>query len=217
LARDARFLLTPNIWVGYGATEVDGAATADAGVAAADPAIVGYLFPWVEAEAVDAVDRPLPPGREGLLRLRSAQMIAGYHQDDAATRRNFRDGWFYPGDVGVVTAQRLLRVTGRIEEILVVDGALQSLTPLEEAVRGLPGVGDVALFTVDDPGGGQELGIALVLAPGADPQAVRAEVAARLGARKPMRWLVLDRLPRNTAGKVMRRALVNHVKQGVRP
>ena len=217
LAREARLRLTPNIWIGYGATETDGVAIADSAVGIADPTAVGYLFPWVEAETVDAAGRPLPVGGEGTLRLRCAQMIAGYYKDAAATARNFRDGWFYPGDVGAITGQGLLRITGRIEDVILRDGFSLSPLPIEEAIRGFPGVRDVAVFALTGADGGPTICAALVLEPGTAPQAVQAFAAAQLGDRAPTRLFVIDSLPRNASGKVLRRQLVQRAAHAVRP
>jgi acyl-CoA synthetase (AMP-forming)/AMP-acid ligase II len=216
LARDARALLTPNLWIGYGATETDGVANADAALVAADPNAAGYLFPWVEAEAVDPDDRPLPPGQEGMLRLRCPQMIAGYYRDDDATRRNFRDGWFYPGDIGEITGDRRLRITGRVEEIIVRDGVAVSPAPIEEALRGLPGVRDVAVFAWTEAGARPEIAAAFVIDQGADAADILARARTRLGAHAPTRLFALDRLPRNENGKVMRRELVALARQGIK-
>jgi acyl-CoA synthetase (AMP-forming)/AMP-acid ligase II len=207
LAREVRLKLTANLRLGYGATEADRVATADAAVCLDDPSAVGYPIPWVEVEIVDAGDRALPAGREGILRLRSPQTIAGYFRDEAATRRNFRDGWFYPGDIAQIDARGLLRVTGRIEETILRDGVATSPQPIEDAIRTVPGVRDVAVFPLASAGAASELGVALVVAPGADGDAIRTAVAARLGPHGPARLFMIDRLPRNQNGKVNRREL----------
>jgi acyl-CoA synthetase (AMP-forming)/AMP-acid ligase II len=217
LAREVRLKLTPNLRLGYGATEADRVATADAAVCLDDPSAVGYPIPWVEVEIVDTADRPLPVGREGILRLRSPQTITGYFRDEAATRRNFRDGWFYPGDIAEIDARGLLRVTGRIEETILRDGVATSPQPIEEAIRAVPGVRDVAVFPLADAGGASELGVALVVAPEADAAGVRAAVAQRLAGHGPARLFTIDRLPRNQNGKVNRRELGELARRAVGP
>lgn len=216
LAREARRLLTPNLWIGYGTTETDGVALADSAVGMADPSAAGFVFPWVDAQIVDAADRPLAAGQEGMLRLRSEQTIAGYHLDDEATRRNFRDGWFYPGDVGAITAHGLLRIMGRIEDAIIRDGVTSSPLPLEELIRGVPGVRDVAVFPLSGADGAQEVCAALVLDRAADPAGVVSAVRAQLGAQAPARLFALDSLPRNPNGKLLRRALADMARRSAR-
>jgi acyl-CoA synthetase (AMP-forming)/AMP-acid ligase II len=213
LARRARSVLTPNLTLAYGVTEIGRVAVADAAIVLVDPAATGFVIPWVDLEIVDPADRPVAPGREGLVRIRSAQMVAGYLNDPAATAQNFRDGWFYPGDVGVLTADRLLRLTGRIEDMIDRDGALVSLQPTEDALRAVTGVRDAAVFSLPGAAGTATLCAALVLAPDATPAAVRAAAAARLGDRLPPRLFVVEQLPRNAAGKVMRRELAEMARR----
>src|SRR5206468_2513727 len=123
LLQDARFFLTPNLFITYGTTETGRVARTDAAVALADPTAVGYLTPWLETEIVDEADRPVPAGQEGRVRVRGAQVITSYYRAEVATRRSFRDGWFHPGDIGVLAESGLLRLTGRIEDVIVRDGA----------------------------------------------------------------------------------------------
>jgi acyl-CoA synthetase (AMP-forming)/AMP-acid ligase II len=142
-----------------------------------------------------------------VVRLRGPLVVSHYHNDPAASARIFRDGWLYPGDLGVLTEQRLLRITGRLEEAIERDRVPVSPLPLEEVLRGLPGVRDVAVFGVDTAGGAPEFCAALILEPGADPATIRAGAAAQLGERAPVRFFVVDSLPRNPNGKVVRREL----------
>ena len=209
LARAARLILTPNLWIGYGATETDSVANAEAALALDDPSATGFLFPWVDAQIVDGSDRPLAAGQEGVLRLRCAQMIAGYYANAAATQRNFRDGWFYPGDLAIVTPDRLLRITGRIEDVIVRDGVAIAPRPLEEAIRPLAGVRDVAVFPMLNADGSQDICAALVLEDGADAATIQSGIVARLGAQAPTRIFRVEALPLNPNGKVVRRELVD--------
>ncbi len=53
---------------------------------------------------VDEADRPLPPGATGRVRVRTEEMVQGYLDDEGLTAAFFRDGWFYPGDLGALGA-----------------------------------------------------------------------------------------------------------------
>jgi len=216
LVHEARALLTPNLWVSYGTSEVDGVATAPATLCLAEPSAAGFVSPWVEAEIVD-VAYHWPTAGEGLLRLRGAAMVAGYYNDATATRRNFRDGWFYPGDLAEITSQGLLRIVGRIEDVIVRDGVAIAPGPIEAAIRALPQIRDVAVFPVAGADDVPLVWAAVVLAPGTDTAALRDAVATQLGGQAPARLLVIDRLPRNAAGKVVRRELVAVAQQSIRP
>ncbi|MBV8167038.1 MAG: acyl--CoA ligase [Alphaproteobacteria bacterium] len=206
---DALRALSPNFTIGYGTTESHRIATGNAALAIADPGAVGHVLPWVEVEIVDAEDRAVSAGREGVLRVRSPQTVAGYWRDPIATQRNFRGGWFYPGDLGALDANRLLRITGRTADVIVRDGAMLSPVPLEAEIRAIPGVRDVAVFPLAGADGAALVAAALELDPSGDEAAMRAAVTARLGERAPEAVFLIDALPRNDAGKVVRAELVN--------
>ncbi len=78
------------------------------------PDAVGRVYAGVDVQAVDAEDRPLPAGTEGILRIRSELCVDRYDDDPVASAQVFRDGWFYPGDLGAVSADGRLDVTGRV-------------------------------------------------------------------------------------------------------
>ena len=215
LVQDASALLTPNLWVSYGTSEVDGIATAPATICLTEPSAAGFVSPWVEAEIVDVANQR-PTAGEGLLRLRDTPMVAGYYNDAAVTRRNFRDGWFYPGDVAEITAEHLLRITGRIEDVIVRDGVAVAPGPLESAIRALPQIRDVAVFPLTGADDAQLVCAAVVLVPGTDATALRDAVATQLGGQAPARLLILDKLPRNANGKVVRRQLVTLAEEARR-
>jgi acyl-CoA synthetase (AMP-forming)/AMP-acid ligase II len=216
LARDARLFLTPNLRSIYGSTETDQVAMADAAIAMNDPSAVGFVMPWIDAEIVDVADRPLPFGQEGRLRVRGDPVIPKYYRNEAATRRNFRDGWFYLGDLGVITPDRLLRVTGRVEDMITREGISLSPLPLEEMIRGVPGVRDVAVFMLANAGDDADICAALVLEPGAESAKTVPQIRTRLGGQAPARMFVLDRLPRNATGKVRRRELAEMAQRSVK-
>ncbi len=213
LARRAFTALTPHLMLVYGATEAGRIAIADAALAIADPTAAGFVTPGVGLQIVDPSDRPLAAGTEGLVRIRGPQVATGYFEDPAATARNFRDGWFYPGDLGVLTADGLVHLTGRVEDMIRQDGALVSPLPIEAALRDVAGVGDVAVFALPEADGAVTVCAALVLAPGAAPAIVRADAAARLGDSVPQRLFVVERLPRNANGKVVRRELAEMARR----
>lgn len=217
LARDARQTLTPNLWISYGTSETGRIATADAAVCIADPTAVGYVSPWGEAEIVDDAGRTLPAGQEGFLRVRTDEMSDGYYRNPVASARNFRDGWFYPGDVASLTADGLLRVSARVEDVIRQDGAVASPLPLEEAIRTLPGVRDVAVFPLVGPGGSERICAALVLESGAETTAIHAAMRARLGDRAPAQLFQVEALPRSETGKVLRRELVQWALRSLGP
>jgi acyl-CoA synthetase (AMP-forming)/AMP-acid ligase II len=211
LASEARARLCSNIWVGYGAAEIGPGACAPASAMLRHPGGAGYPYPGVEIQAVGPDDRPLPPGTVGAIRMRSANAVDGYWGDAQTSAKYFRDGWFYPGDMGSVSAGGLVMLTGREAEIINAGGVKVSPRSIEDAVLTNPDVSEAAAFTMQDEAGLQQIWVAVVLHEGksVDTAALSASCVKQLGAqRAPKSVLVLKQLPRNANGKVLRDQLI---------
>jgi acyl-coenzyme A synthetase/AMP-(fatty) acid ligase len=201
--------LTPAVHLRYGATEVGTIAEAGPEDHAADPGGTGRLLPGVAVRVLDEGGRPLPPGGIGILHLRAPGMAQGYLDDAEASARAFRDGWFVPGDMGRLDAAGRLMVAGRADEMMMLGSVNVFPGEIEAAAAGFPGLGECAAFARRSATLGEIPMLAAVPAPGAalDGAALLAHCRAMLGLRAPRRVLVLERLPRNAAGKVLRRDL----------
>ena len=165
------------------------------------------VFPWVAAEIVDDDGRRLPEGTAGWIRLKSDTVPAGYLDDPETTRRMFRDGWFHPGDVGVLQGRRL-HVVGRGDELLniggrkIPPGAVEALV-----VRHLEAV-DVGVCSLASAEGVEEMYVALAGADGDDAEVQRRLTPVFSGyAYGPVRVVRLPSIPRNANGKILRGAL----------
>ena len=209
--RGARACLCPNVVSTYGAAEIGSVATALVQDLVDHPHAVGRIYPGVEVQAVDADDRPLPAGAEGILRIRSDLCVDGYHDDPVASAEVFRDGWFYPGDLGAVSADGRLDVTGRATEVINHGGAKISPHAIEGVLLAQPGIVDAAAFGVPDAEGMMQIWAAVVVQPAFDEGAFRRACGAELHSHAPKFFFKLDELPRNAGGKVMREELVRLV------
>jgi len=193
--------------VHYGATETGTVSLAEPGEHEAEPETVGRAVQGVSVVVVDERGVALPPGEPGLLRIRSAGVIAGYLDDSAATQRSFRDGWFQPGDVGRITAQGRLVLAGRADEMMNLGTIKIFPAEIEATAEGFPGLVDCAAFATHGGALGDIPMLAVVARDGFDPAALLALCRARLGLRAPRRVVVVPSLPRNAQGKVLRREL----------
>ena len=165
----------------YGATETGTIAFAPAQLIADIPGAVGFVTPGAEVEIVDASDKPLPPGRDGIVRTRTGQMVDGYVGNPEATARAFRDGWFYPGDTGSLTADGMLIIHGREASVLNIGGDKIRPELVEEALTSFPGVEQAAAFTHKSDMGVPELWAALVCRPDLDLARSRSTAAGGSG------------------------------------
>ncbi len=203
LRRSFAETLTEDVEIAYGATECGCVAAIDGEDAnTAGSGSVGRLLPGVSVEIVDDNGAAAGPGEPGSIRVRTRGMIGGYLDDSTLTARMFKDGWFYPGDVGRLTADGLLVLEGRADDIMNLSGIKISPAELEAVAETFPGVVECAAFSIKSPVHGDIPALAVATEGSVDLEALRQFCRARLGVRAPRRIVKLDRLPRTSAGKV---------------
>ncbi len=193
------------ISISYGSTE---AGLAARGVYQIEqPTLAGRVLPGSVVEIVGEDDQPLPPGRAGRIRHRSPVMATSYLGDPDATSRAFRDGWFYPGDRGVLDADGLLTVLGRESEQINAGGTKLDPVRLDHAALRYPGVRDACGFATPTAEGLDRIGLAIVADDDLDRQALILHLRSELGPAAPTLLARVDAIPRNGAGKPLRREL----------
>lgn len=201
---------------GYGMTETSPVALGNPFDASRRPGALGLPFPGTEIRVVSQEDPTLdvPPGEAGELLVRGPQVFAGYwNRPDETAGQLLADGWLRTGDVVRVDDGFVLLVD-RIKEMIVTGGFKVYPSQVEDHLRNLPGVADVAVVGV--PGGdlGESVVAALVLREGHDVDlaAVREWCGRRLARYAvPRRVVVLPDLPRSQVGKVLRRVVRDQV------
>jgi cyclohexanecarboxylate-CoA ligase len=172
---------------------------------------VGPPVPGVNVRVVDNGGNELPVGQEGELRLKGPQCFQGY-ADAALDADGFdRDGWFRSGDLGLIDENGNVRVTGRIKDAIVRNAENVSALEVENALATHPAVADVAVIGIPDPRTGER--VCAVVVP-ADADAVSLESLVQhcrsqgLSRYKhPERLVIVDTLPRNQFGKVIKKDL----------
>lgn len=200
-----RILETTNgcaISVAYGSTEA-GAATRGA-YSLEHPTAAGRLLPGTALEIVGDDDQPLPVGRAGRIRYRTLAMMRGYLADPAATALALRDGWFYPGDRGILSDDGILTVLGREGEQINTGGTKLDPVQLDHAALRFPGVRDACGFATPTTSGIDRIGLAVVTDDDVDRQALIAHLRTDLGPAAPTLLARVDEIPRNAAGKPLR-------------
>ena len=171
----------------------------------------GTLLPKAEAEVVDEQGALVTPGTPGRIRVRTAFMSDGYLYDPERTRHMFRDGWFYPGDIGLMDDHGRLRVLGRTDDMLNIGGRKYLPAVLEELIRAEVSVDDVGVSSLPNQQGIEQLWIGVAAAHLNEAEAAEriGHVLARHGidAAEVRR---LDRIPRSASGKILR-DLLKHI------
>jgi acyl-CoA synthetase (AMP-forming)/AMP-acid ligase II len=207
LIRDLQRDLTANLSLLYGATETGSVARAGPAALLADPDDAGPILPNAELVVVDAAGAPLPAGETGLLRMRTRGMATRYMDDASATARCFVQGWFQPGDRGRLLPGGRLRIEGRGDDMMILGTLNIFPAEIERAAEGFPGVAECAAFARHSAVQGDIPMLAVVARDGFDAAALLAHCRERLGQRAPRKVVVVPALPRNAAGKVLRRDL----------
>lgn len=173
---------------------------------------VGKPVPAVEERIIDpASGRVLPAGQDGEIIIRGPNRMAGYYNLPEETAKAIdADGWFHTGDMGRFSADGHLSITGRIKEMLIVGGENVFPREIEEVINRHPSVKDSGVVGLADPMRG-EVPIAFVeLQEGAefDEHGILSLCRENLaGYKVPKAVRVLDALPRNATGKILRRGL----------
>ena len=141
--------ICPRLEVDYGSTETGSLAMSTPETYVLRPKSVGRLNAWVHAEAVDENDQPLPLGQSGVLRFKSPLLTKGYLDDEQATARAFRNGWFYPGDTGSVGVAGYLFLRGRVDHTINLGGNKIDLRLIEQFLDDQPEIIESAVVPVN--------------------------------------------------------------------
>ncbi|MBO0925152.1 AMP-binding protein [Cellulomonas sp. zg-ZUI199] len=205
---------------GYGMTETSPVALGNPLSRDRRPGSLGLPFPSTRIRVVDQEDptRDVPPGEQGELLISGPQVFQGYWQrPDETAHQLLEGGWLRTGDVVRVDDDGMVVLVDRMKEMIVTGGFKVYPSQVEDHLRGMPGVLDVAV--VGEPAGdmGEHVVAAVVLhedgsGAGIDLAAVREWCETRLARYAlPRRLVVLKDLPRSQVGKVLRRVVREQV------
>lgn len=202
--------LSPQLHVYYGMNEVGLVSMARPKDLLASAHTVGYPATGVQLEVLDHQDRLVGPGQTGLVRLRSPGMAPAYLDDAQASRRAFRNGWFHPADLGRIAADGQLDFCGRADHMMILDGTNIFPEEIERILLTHPGVADAAAMPMRHEARQDIPVCAAALEPGAsftEQELLDHAPRENLGFRGPRAVVILDRIPRNQQGKLIRPAL----------
>jgi long-chain acyl-CoA synthetase len=204
---------------GYGMTETSPVSLGNPAAATRRPGTVGVPFPstWIRIVDPDDTSSDLPIGQQGELLIRGPQVFAGYWNRPAESAAALLSGgWLRTGDIAVVDGDGFVSIVDRIKELIITGGFNVYPSEVEEVLRGLPGIEDLAVVGVAATGDtGEEVVVAIVPVPGAtvDLDGVRGYARERLaGYKVPRRVVIMDDLPRSQIGKVIRRRVRDRIE-----
>ncbi|WP_222106147.1 class I adenylate-forming enzyme family protein [Catellatospora sichuanensis] len=158
------------------------------------------------------------PGQPGAVWLRSPTTPRHYVDDPEATKAVFADGWVRMGDVGHLDADGYLHLIDRESDLVVTGAHKVSSLRVEEALHTHPSVVEAAVVPVAHPVLGATVGAVVTARAHIEPAELRAHLADRLARHEiPTHVAVVDALPRNEAGKVIKRDLGTVLHPRVKP
>lgn len=200
----------------YGMTEAAAAIAFNPGRGEPLPGSVGFRAPFSETRIVridseaDATSPPAlcPPGTSGLVQVRGRQVFPGYVDPAHNAGTLYPDGWLSTGDVGYLTADERLILTGREKDLIVRSGHNIDPAAIEDIANRFAGVEVSAAVGMPDQYAGEAPALFVVPAAGADfdADALARHLEAEIheNPARPKAVLLIDALPVTAVGKVFK-------------
>lgn len=165
-----------------------------------------------EMEAVDDDLNPLPAGKIGHIRIRSPKMMIGYTDEAITSAQLDADGWFYPGDLGMVDEDGWFRMTGRTKDIINRGGEKFSAVDIERALLTYPAIEQAAVTAIPDVRFGEAVAAFVTMGAkyqweGPEPVLAHLENVKLAKAKFPVTWRVVSEIPTSATGKVVKQNL----------
>jgi len=162
---------------------------------------------------VDSDDRELPPGESGEIIMHGPQMMKAYWNLPQASAEALKNGWLHTGDIGMMDDEGYVYVQDRIKDMIVSGGENVYPREVENVLFEHPAVADAAVIGLPDETWGEAVTAVVVLNPGTSLEVDELITYCRgkLGGYKiPRQVRILDELPRNPSGKVLKKDLREH-------
>jgi long-chain acyl-CoA synthetase len=198
--------------IGYGMTETNGYGPGNSGDDyLRKPTSCGRTGPMVEMRVTDDAGRVLGPNEVGELWFRGPNLIRGYWNKPEATAETIVDGWLRTGDIGRIDEEDFVYVQDRAKDMVLRAGENVYCAEVEAALYEHPEIYEAAVFGVPHERLGEEVAAAIVPKAGCslDDETLRAFLKEHLAPFKiPSRFAFhTEQLPRNPAGKILKRSL----------
>ncbi len=179
------------------------------------PGSIGTSIMNIENKVVDELGDEVPVGQVGELIVRGPNVMKGYYKMEEETAAAIRDGWLYTGDLARMDEEGYFYIVDRKKELIIVGGYNVYPREVEEVLYDHPQIVEAAVIGVPDPEMGEAVSCYVVKNdPALTEDAVMEYCKEHLAKYKlPSQIEFLEELPKNTTGKILRRALKEQVLQ----
>ena len=209
---EARARITPHLFNGLSSTETN--VFGFTPINTLDDRLWHRIVPGREVQIVDEFDHLVPTGVTGRLRVSTDGGPTGYLYDDVATQSFFTDGFFYPGDLGLIRSDGRLALVGRTTDVINVRGQKISPSIIEDKLKEMLGISGLCLFSSHNDMGEESFHIAVEaidkVKEGDVTRILNQELSGFLNAQ--IHFVAV--LPRNHMGKVQRLAIMKLILEG---
>jgi long-chain acyl-CoA synthetase len=204
-------------WEKYGAHIIEGY-----GLSEASPVVtlnppqktkhysIGKALPGLEVKVVGINGEPLPPGLVGELVVKGPSVMQGYYNLPLETSLALKNGWLHTGDLAYQDNEGYFYIVDRLKDMIISNGENIYPREIEELLYAYPGITEAAVIGVSDKLRGQAACAYLVMTEGHtfDKKAIREYLQANLAGYKiPRDFTLVDALPKNQTGKILKRVL----------
>ncbi len=205
--------------LGYGMTETNAYGPGNNGTDYLDhPTSTGKALPIMDVAIRGDDNQDLPVGQRGEIWFRGPMLIRGYWNRPEATEETIVDGWLRTGDIGRFDEEGFLYIEDRAKDMILRGGENIYGAEVESAIYEHPAIHEAAVFGVPHERLGEEVAVALVLREGATltPDELRTYLSGKIASFKVPAHVFIrtELLPRNAAGKFLKRELRDLVTKG---
>jgi acyl-CoA synthetase (AMP-forming)/AMP-acid ligase II len=171
---------------------------------------VGFQMPLAVSRIVDDQMNNVEEGVVGELVVRGPQVMSGYWRRPEANEEAFFGGWFHSGDLAKWDKEGRLYIVDRKKDMILTGGENVYSREVEEVIYGHPAIAEAAVVGVPDLEWGENVVAVIQVRPGmsvAPDELIDYCRASLASYKKPKQVVVVDELPRNAAGKILKREL----------
>jgi acyl-CoA synthetase (AMP-forming)/AMP-acid ligase II len=176
---------------------------------------VGATVFGVDVEIVGEDHMAVAAGDIGRIRYRGPGIADGFFRDPEASAASFRDGWFYPGDLGRLDGDGFLHLAGRADDLIIRGGVNIHPAEIEETLLSLPEIRDAVVVGIPSDELGEEIAAFVVAAGEIRYERLIAHCRSHLAPYKVPRSIeIIDELPKTALGKVIKADLIARLARG---